>query len=151
MDIMILKKINKKEKKMSKKTINVFEIHSADSEIEILEVGSEYAKTIKNGVNIYGSDTVMPHIVVNIYGSDTVIPHIVMDKSDVAVLKDGRKAICYKISFIKELKEDFIKTLSNEFSHAYIIMAPDKKGLIVDFSLDTSVYDMITEKLKIKK
>ena len=137
MDIMILKKINKKEKKMSKKTINVFEIHSADSEIEILEVGSEYAKTIKNGVNIYGSDTVMPHIV--------------MDKSDVAVLKDGRKAICYKISFIKELKEDFIKTLSNEFSHAYIIMAPDKKGLIVDFSLDTSVYDMITEKLKIKK
>ena len=66
MDIMILKKINKKEKKMSKKTINVFEIHSADSEIEILEVGSEYAKTIKNGVNIYGSDTEMHHIVVNI-------------------------------------------------------------------------------------
>ena len=120
---------------MSKKTINVFEIHSADSEIEILEVGYMYAKTIKNG-------TVMPHI---------VIPHIVIDKSDVAVLKDGRKAVCYKISFIKELKEDFIKTLSNEFSHAYIIMAPDKKGLIADFSLDNSVYDMITEKLKIKK
>ena len=122
---------------MSKKTINVYEIHSADSEIEILEVGCEYARTIKNGINIHGNGT--------------VIPHIVMDKSDVAVLKDGRKAICYKISFIKELKEDFIKTLSNEFSHAYIIMAPDKKGLIVDFSLDTSVYDMITEKLKIKK
>ena len=122
---------------MSKKTINVFEIHSADSEIEILEVGCEYAKTIKNGLNIYGTGI--------------VIPHIVMDKSDVAVLKDGRKAICYKVSFIKELKEDFIKTLSNEFSHAYIIIAPDKKGVIADFSLDTSVYDMITEKLKIKK
>ena len=115
---------------MSKKTINVFEIHRAGEEIEILEVGSEYTKTIKNGI---------------------VIPHIVMDKSDVAVLKDGRKAICYKVSFIKELKEDFIKTLSNEFSHAYITIAPDKKGVIADFSLDTSVYDMITEKLKIKK
>ena len=115
---------------MSKKTINVFEIHSADSEIEILEVGYEYAKTIKNG---------------------TVIPHIVMDKSDVAILKDGRKAICYKISFIKELKEDFIKTLSNEFSGGYIIITPDKKGLIVDFSLDISFYAAITEKLKIKK
>ena len=32
---------------MSKKTINVFEIHSANVEIEILEVGYEYAKTIK--------------------------------------------------------------------------------------------------------
>ena len=53
--------------------------------------------------------------------------------------------------FIKELKEDFIKTLSNEFSHAYIIITPDKKGLIVDFSLDISVYDALTEKLKIKK
>ena len=115
---------------MSKKTINVFEIHSADSEIEILEVGNEYAKTIKNGI---------------------VIPHIVMDRSDVAILKDSRKAICYKISFIKELKEDFIKTLSNEFSGGYIIITPDKKGLIVDFSLDISVYDAITEKLKIKK
>lgn len=115
---------------MIKKTINVFEIHREDSEIEIFEVGSKYTKTIKNG---------------------TVIPHIVMDRSEVAILKDNRKAICYKISFIKELKEDFIKTLSNEFSHAYIIMAPDKKGLIADFSLDTSVYDAITEKLKIKK
>ena len=115
---------------MSKKTINVFEIHRANSEIEILEVGSEYTKTIKNGI---------------------VIPHIVIDKTQVAVLKDNRKAICYKISFIKELKEDFIKTLSNEFSGGYIIIAPDKKGLIVDFSLDTSVYDTITEKLKIKK
>ena len=115
---------------MSKKTINVFEIHRADSEIEILEVGSEYTKTIKNGI---------------------AIPHIVMDKSDVATLKDNRKAICYKISFIKELKEDFIKTLSNEFSGGYIIITPDKKGLIVDFSLDISVYDAITEKLKIKK
>jgi hypothetical protein len=120
---------------MSKKTINVFEIHRADSEIEILEVGSEYARTIKNG-------TAMPHI---------VIPHIVTDKSDVAILKDGRKAICYKISYIKELKEDFIKTLSNEFSGGYIIITPDKKGLIADFSLDISVYDTITEKLKIKK
>ena len=115
---------------MSKKTINVFEIYRADSEIEFLEVGGEYTKTIKNGI---------------------VIPHIVMDKSDVAVLKDGRKAICYKISFIKELKEEFIKTLSNEFSGGYIIITPDKKGLIVDFSLDISVYDAITEKLKIKK
>ena len=115
---------------MSKKTINVFEIHRADSEIEILEVGSEYTKTIKNGI---------------------VIPHIVMDKSVTAILKDGRIAICYKISFIEELKEEFIKTLSNEFSGAYIIIAPDKKGLIADFSLDISVYDTITEKLKIKK
>ena len=78
---------------MSKKTINVFEIHRAGEEIEILEVGCEYARTIKNGI---------------------VIPHIVMDKSVTAILKDGRIAICYKISFIKELKEDFIKTLSNE-------------------------------------
>ena len=109
---------------MNKKTINVFEIHRTGEEIEILEVGDEYTKTIKNGI---------------------VIPHIVIDRSDVAVLKDGRKAICYKISFIKELKEDFIKTLSNEFSDAYIIIAPDKKGLIADFSLDTGVYDTITE------
>ena len=115
---------------MSKKTINVFEIYCANVEMEILEVGYEYAKTIKNG---------------------TIIPHIVKAKSNVITLKDGRKAICYKISFIKELKEDFIKTLSNEFSHAYIIMAPDKKGLIADFSLDISFYDAITEKLKIKK
>ena len=115
---------------MSKKTINVFEIHRTGEEIEILEVGCEYAKTIKNGI---------------------VIPHIVIDKSVAAILKDGRIVICYKISFIKELKEDFIKTLSNEFTHAYIIIAPDKKGVIADFSLDTSVYDMITEKLKIKK
>ena len=52
---------------------------------------------------------------------------------------------------IEELKEDFIKTLSNEFSGGYIIITPDKKGVIADFSLDTSVYDTITEKLKIKK
>ena len=122
---------------MSKKTINVFEIHRAGEEIEILEVGSEYARTIKNGINIHGTGT--------------VIPHIVMDKSDAIILKDGRIAICYKISYIKELKEDFIKTLSNEFSGGYIIVAPDKKGLIADFSLDISVYDTITEKLKIKK
>ena len=115
---------------MSKKTINVYEIHSADSEIEILEVGHEYAKTIKNGITIQ---------------------HLVKAKSNVITLKDGKKAICYKISFIKELKEDFIKTLSKEFSHAYIIIAPDKKGLIADFSLDISFYDAITEKLKIKK
>ena len=115
---------------MSKKTINVFEIHRAGEEIEILEVGSEYTKTIKNGI---------------------VIPHIVIDKSVAAILKDGRRVICYKISFIKELKEEFIKTLSNEFSGGYIIITPDKKGLIVDFSLDISVYDEITEKLKIKK
>ena len=115
---------------MSKKTINVFEIHRAGEEIEILEVGSEYTKTIKNGI---------------------VIPHIVMDKSVAAILENGRIAICYKISFIEELKEEFIKTLSNEFSGAYIIIAPDKKGLIADFSLDISVYDAITEKLKIKK
>ena len=115
---------------MSKKTINVFEIHRAD--IEILEVmnGYEYAKTIKNGITI---------------------PHIVKAKSNYITLKDGKKVICYEVSFIKELKEDFIKTLSNEFSHAYIIIAPDKKGVIVDFSLDIGVYDMITEKLKIKK
>ena len=122
---------------MSKKTINVFEIHRAGEEIEILEVGCEYARTIKNGINIHGTGT--------------VIPHIVMDKSDAMILKDGRIAICYKISYIKELKEDFIKTLSNEFSGGYIIVAPDKKGLIADFSLDISVYDAITEKLKIKK
>ena len=122
---------------MSKKTINVFEIYRANSEIEILEVGSEYARTIKNGINIHGTGT--------------VIPHIVMDKSDAIILKDGRIAICYKISYIKELKEDFIKTLSNEFSGGYIIVAPDKKGLIADFSLDISVYDTITEKLKMKK
>ena len=115
---------------MSKKTINVFEIHCANVEIEILEVGHEYAKTIKNG---------------------TIIQHIVKAKSNVITLKDGKKVICYDVSFIKELKEDFIKTLSNEFSHAYIIIAPDKKGVIADFSLDTGVYDMITEKLKIKK
>ena len=115
---------------MCKKTINVFEIHRAGEEIEILEVGCEYARTIKNGI---------------------VIPHIVMDKSVTAILKDGRIAICYKISYIKELKEDFIKTLSNEFSHAFIIVAPDKKGLIVDFSLDVSFYAAITEKLKIKR
>ena len=115
---------------MSKKTINVFEIHRADAEIEILEVGHEYAKTIKNGITIQ---------------------HIVKAKSNVITLKDGKKVICYKVSFIKELKEDFIKTLSNEFSGGYIIITPDKKGLIVDFSLDISVYDAITEKLKIKK
>ena len=115
---------------MSKKTINVFEIHRADDEIEILEVGYEYAKTIKNGITI---------------------PHIVKAKSNVITLKDGKQVICYEVSYIKELKEDFIKTLSNEFSHAYIIIAPDKKGVIADFSLDTGVYDMITEKLKIKK
>ena len=122
---------------MSKKTINVYEIHRAGEEIEILEVGCEYTRTIKNGINIHGTGT--------------VIPHIVMDKSDAIILKDGRIAICYKISYIKELKEDFIKTLSNEFSGGYIIVAPDKKGLIADFSLDISVYDVITEKLKIKK
>lgn len=115
---------------MSKKTINVLEIYRAGEEIEILEVGYEYAKTIKNG---------------------TVIPHIVMDRSSVVVLKDGKSAICYKVSFIKELKEDFIETLSNEFSGGYIIITPDKKGLIVDFSLNTSVYDTIIEKLKVKK
>ena len=115
---------------MSKKTINVFEIYRAGEEIEILEVGCEYAKTIKNGI---------------------VIPHIVIDKSVAAILKDGRIVICYKISFIKELKEEFIKTLSNEFSGGYIIIAPDKKGLIVDFSLDVSFYAAITEKLKIKR
>ena len=119
---------------MSKKTINVFEIYRANSEIEILEVGSEYARTIKNGINIHGTGT--------------VIPHIVMDKSVTAILKDGRIVICYKISFIKELKEEFIKTLSNEFSGAYIIIVPDKKGLIADFSLDISDYDAITEKIK---
>ena len=112
---------------MSKKTINVFEIHRTGEEIEILEVGCEYAKTIKNGI---------------------VIPHIVMDKSVTAILKDDRIAICYKISFIKELKEDFIKALSNEFSNAYIVIAPGKKGLIADFSLDTSVYDAITKGIK---
>ena len=32
---------------MSKKTIDVFEIYRANSEIEILEVGSEYAKNNK--------------------------------------------------------------------------------------------------------
>lgn len=122
---------------MSKKTINVFEIHRTGEEIEILEVGSEYTKTIKNGINIHGTNT--------------VIPHIVMDKSDAIILKDGRRVICYKISYIKELKEDFIKTLSYEFSGGYIIITPDKKGVIADFSLDTSVYDTITEKLKIKK
>ena len=53
---------------MSKKTINVFEIHRAGEEIEILEVGCEYARTIKNGI---------------------AIPHIVMDKSITAILKDG--------------------------------------------------------------
>ena len=115
---------------MSKKTINVFEIYRAGEEIEILEVGSVYARTIKNGI---------------------AIPHVVIDKTQVMVLKDNRKAICYNVSFIKELKEDFIKTLSNEFSGGYIIVAPDKKGLIADFSLDISVYDTITEKLKIKK
>ena len=115
---------------MSKKTINVFEIHCANVEIEILEVGHEYAKTIKNG---------------------TIIQHIVKAKSNVITLKDGKKVICYDVSFIKELKEDFIKTLSNEFSHAYIIIAPDKKGIIVDFSLPIDVYDKITEKLRIKK
>ena len=112
---------------MKKKTVNVFEIYRAGEEIEILEVGYEYTKTIKNGI---------------------AIPHIVMDKSDVATLKDGRMVICYKISYIKELKEDFIKTLSNEFSGAYIIIAPDKKGLIVDFSLDISFYAALTEAIK---
>ena len=115
---------------MSKKTINVFEIHRAGEEIEILEVGSEYTKTIKNGI---------------------VIPHIVIDKSVTAILEDGRIAIYYKISFIEELKEEFIKTLSNEFSGGYIIITPDKKGLIVDFSLDVSFYADVTEKLKIKR
>ena len=115
---------------MSKKTINVFEIHSAGEEIEILEVGCVYAKTIKNGI---------------------AIPHVVIDKTQITVLKDNKKVICYNVSFIKELKEDFIKTLSNEFSGGYIIITPDKKGVIADFSLDTSVYDTITEKLKIKK
>ena len=37
---------------MSKKTINVFEIHRTGEEIEILEVGCVYAKTIKNGIAI---------------------------------------------------------------------------------------------------
>ena len=115
---------------MSKRTINVFEIYRAGEEIEILEVGYVYAKTIKNGI---------------------AIPHVVIDKTQITVLKDGRIAICYKISFIEELKEDFIKTLSNEFSGGYIIITPDKKGVIADFSLDISVYDTITEKLKIKK
>ena len=115
---------------MSKRTINVFEIYRAGGEIEILEVGYVYAKTIKNGI---------------------VIPHVVIDKTQITVLKDNRKVICYNVSFIKELKEDFIKTLSNEFSHAFIIVAPDKKGLIVDFSLDVSFYADVTEKLKIKR
>ena len=115
---------------MSKRTINVFEIYRAGEEIEILEVGYVYAKTIKNGI---------------------AIPHVVIDKTQITVLKDNRKVICYNVSFIKELKEDFIKTLSNEFSHAFIIVAPDKKGLIVDFSLDVSFYADVTEKLKVKK
>ena len=112
---------------MSKRTINVFEIYRAGEEIEILEIGCVYARTIKNGI---------------------AIPHVVIDKTQVMVLKDNRKAICYNVSFIKELKEDFIKTLSNEFSNAYIIIAPGKKGLIADFSLDTSVYDAVTKGIK---
>ena len=68
-----------------------------------------------------------------------------------AIEEEIQKRKSWNDAYIKELKEDFIKTLSNEFSGGYIIVAPDKKGLIVDFSLDISVYDAITEKLKIKK
>lgn len=44
----------------------------------------------------------------------------------------------------KRTKEDFI----NEFRLPYIIIAPDKKGLIVDFSLDISFYAALTEAIK---
>ena len=115
---------------MSKKTINVYEIHRVKEETSILYVGEAYAVTIKNGVKI---------------------EHTVLGKSKAITLKDGRKAIKYKVSFIEELKDEFIKTLADEFTHAYIIIAPDKKGIIVDFSLPIDAYDKITEKLKIKK
>ena len=121
----------KKEKDMSKKTINVFEIHKGEIDSEELEsynVGDIYTTTNKG---------------------DLQINHKVVSKSDVMKISNNREVIKYEISYVKKYKNELIKHLSSDFSNAFIIITPTKKGdIIIDFSLDVDEYFKIIDKLK---
>ena len=116
---------------MRKKTINVFEIHKGEIDSEELEsynVGDIYTTTNKG---------------------DLQINHKVVSKSDVMKISNNREVIKYEISYVKKYKNELIKHLSSDFSNAFIIITPTKKGdIIIDFSLDVDEYFKIIDKLK---
>lgn len=119
---------------MSKKTINVFEIHKGEidyDELESYNVGDIYTTT---------------NIITKV---DLQINHKVVSKSDVMKISNNREVIKYEISYVKKYKNELIKHLSSDFSNAFIIIAPTKKGdIIIDFSLDVDEYFKIIDKLK---
>lgn len=116
---------------MSKKTINVFEIHKGEidyDELESYNVGDIYTTTNKGNLQII---------------------HMVVSKSGVMKISNNREVIKYEISYVKKYKNELIKHLSSDFSNAFIIIVPTKKGdIVIDFSLDVDEYFKIIDKLK---
>ena len=63
-----------------------------------------------------------------------------------------KDVIKYKIKCCKKYRNKLIRHLASDFSSAFIIITPTKKGdLIVDFSLKTDTYFHIVDNLKIVK